>query len=177
MMNAIWIILLMHITHASWKIISINIEFLTDHTSHVNIVAHTYINVNKSSPIKQLHTLSSRPNCDITCPQIAYKQAMHWLYLYTNSSHVNTLGQTYGPRINYHQACHSNSSNDNLVLKTSCGIEMPTKHSTQQAIIDHIIVLWRPPSPIRTGWRVRIETPGKPSYHSITLSKSFIKYA
>ena len=30
---------------------------------------------------------------------------------------------------------------DNLILKTNCGIEMPTKHFTQQAIIDHMIVL------------------------------------
>ena len=53
MMNVIWTILLMHITHASWTIISINIKFPNDQTFHVNIFAHTYININKSSPIKQ----------------------------------------------------------------------------------------------------------------------------
>ena len=74
--KAIWTILLMPITHAAWTIISISIKFLNDHTFHINIFAHKYININKSSPIKQWHTLSSMPNCDITCPQIAYKQAM-----------------------------------------------------------------------------------------------------
>ena len=80
-------------THAynPWTIISISIKFPNDHTSHVNIFAHTYINIKKSSPIKQCQTLFSRPNCDITCPQMA----MQWPYPYTNSSHVNTLGQTY----------------------------------------------------------------------------------
>ena len=53
MMNAMWTILLMHITHASWTIISIGIKFPNDHTFHVNIFAHTYININKSLPIKQ----------------------------------------------------------------------------------------------------------------------------
>ena len=35
------------------EIISISIKFPNDHTFHVNIFAHTYININKSSPIKQ----------------------------------------------------------------------------------------------------------------------------
>ena len=40
-------------THALWTIISINIKFPNHHTFHVNIFAHTYININKSSPIEQ----------------------------------------------------------------------------------------------------------------------------
>ena len=87
----------------------------------------------------QLHVLYTLSRRSVT--KIAYNMPCNGHVNKHHSSHVNTLGHTYWHPINYYQACHSNSSNDNLILKTNCGIEMPTKHSTQQVITDHRIVL------------------------------------
>ena len=54
-MDAIWKTLLMHITHASFgQLYQLTYNFQINHTIHVNIFMHTYIDIHKpSSPIKQ----------------------------------------------------------------------------------------------------------------------------
>ena len=101
---------------------------------------HISISPSNHYLVKQRRTLSSRLNYDITCPQNSIQHAMYWPCLHTPfitcqyiRTHILTSNQLL--------PCHSNSNNDNLILKTNCGIEMPTKHSTQQAITDHRIVL------------------------------------
>ena len=111
---------------------------------HAYTMSHTYIYMDDIWTISFMHYTHA-----------SFGQLYQSIYNFqiNHTNHVNIFIHTYILSTCQYIRTHILTSNqlvpsmafklkqDNLILKTNCGIEMPTKNFTQQVITDHRIAL------------------------------------